>query len=171
MESFFFATLITGLSSDRSPSKSYKLEGGGWNGDWATLSQSLSLFHFSPHKHTTSQRTQKATHMHCNSKHFSRAKNRSNTADVTQHKHGSYCCTLRGLTLAQLLAQLTKATMEPPLSSQSHTFTHTTTCSNNQQELKCILLLVAQNTLTSWVYVNPQPHNHLQIMKNRQESK
>lgn len=28
---FFFSALITGLLSDRSLSKSYKLEGGGWN--------------------------------------------------------------------------------------------------------------------------------------------
>lgn len=50
---FFFSALITGLLSDRSLSKSYKLEGGGWNRDWATLSQSQSLFHFSLHKHAT----------------------------------------------------------------------------------------------------------------------
>lgn len=30
---FFFSALITGLLSDRSLSKSYKLEGGGWNRD------------------------------------------------------------------------------------------------------------------------------------------
>lgn len=30
---FFFCALITGLLSDRSLSKSYKLEGGGWNRD------------------------------------------------------------------------------------------------------------------------------------------
>lgn len=29
----FFSALITGLLSDRSLSKSYKLEGGGWNRD------------------------------------------------------------------------------------------------------------------------------------------
>ena len=32
-EVFFFSVLITGLLSDRSLSKSYKLEGGGWNRD------------------------------------------------------------------------------------------------------------------------------------------
>lgn len=30
---FFFSALITDLLSDRSLSKSYKLEGGGWNRD------------------------------------------------------------------------------------------------------------------------------------------
>ncbi len=131
LERFFFSALITGLLSDRSLSKSYKLEGGGWNRDWATLSQSLSLFHFSLHKHATGRNTQKAIHMHYDLKHFSHAKNRNNVTYVTKHKHGRYCFTFKGLMLVQQLAQLTKATLELRLSS-SPIFTHTTSCSNNQ---------------------------------------
>ena len=79
-EVFFFSALITGLLSDRSLSKSYKLEGGGWNRDWATLSQSLSLFHFSLHKHEQAKARRKPyTHTH-DWKHVLHAKSRS---DIT----------------------------------------------------------------------------------------
>ena len=45
---FFLNWLITDLSSDRSLSKPYKLEGGGWKRGRAAGSQSPSLFHFPP---------------------------------------------------------------------------------------------------------------------------
>lgn len=54
-ECIFSSALITGLLSDRSLSKSYKLEGGGWNRDLATLCWSLLLLTSQNHnrkKHT-----------------------------------------------------------------------------------------------------------------------